>query len=173
MVLRLHVWGPALGLPSIDAESLAAITYLAYALPAPGSPEQEKQREPADKPWVLVATSPSAVPTRKWTNPNRLQAKRQGPLPSRAAHSHRRPAASLGRAYCPSSVPSSPPPMMITDVIHLVYLPAVVLSEPVPFISLSLSARHPWVVLKPPSNLKNLILLACPRIDAFFLLWTV
>lgn len=51
MALQLHVWGPAFGLPSIDAECLAAITYLAYAHPT--------------RPWELVATSPSAVPTRQ------------------------------------------------------------------------------------------------------------
>lgn len=51
MVLRLHVWGPAFGLASIDAECLATITYLAYAVPT--------------NEWELVATSPSAVPTRK------------------------------------------------------------------------------------------------------------
>lgn len=55
MVLRLHVWGPAFGLPSIDAECLATITYLAWALPT--------------SEWELVATSPSAVPTRKYTAP--------------------------------------------------------------------------------------------------------
>lgn len=49
MVLRLHVWGPAFGLPSIDAECLATITYLAWALPT--------------SEWELVATSPSGVPT--------------------------------------------------------------------------------------------------------------
>lgn len=52
MVLRLHVWGPAFGLASIDAECLATIAYLAYALPATAE-------------WELVATSPSGVPTRK------------------------------------------------------------------------------------------------------------
>lgn len=52
MVLRLHVLGPAFGLASIDAECLAAITYLAYAVP---------QTE-----YELVATSASAVPTREY-----------------------------------------------------------------------------------------------------------
>lgn len=51
MVLQLHVWGPAFGLASIDAECLAAIAYMAYAVPKPE--------------WELVATSPSAVPTRE------------------------------------------------------------------------------------------------------------
>lgn len=55
MVLRLHVWGPAFGLASIDAECLATITYLAYAVPRSG--------------WEIVATSPSGVPTRKSTAP--------------------------------------------------------------------------------------------------------
>ncbi|KAF3764600.1 Tom37/Metaxin-1 [Cryphonectria parasitica EP155] len=50
MVLQLHVWGPAFGLASVDAECLAAITYFAYAVPASA--------------WELVTSSPSAVPTR-------------------------------------------------------------------------------------------------------------
>ncbi|KAK2060321.1 hypothetical protein LY76DRAFT_416907 [Colletotrichum caudatum] len=33
-ILELHVWGPAFGLPSIDAECLAAIAYLHTALPS-------------------------------------------------------------------------------------------------------------------------------------------
>lgn len=51
MVLRLHVWGPAFGLASLDADCLATITYFAFAVPA--------------SEWELVATSPSAVPTRE------------------------------------------------------------------------------------------------------------
>jgi hypothetical protein len=31
--MELQVWGPAFGLPSGDAESLAAIAYLGYGLP--------------------------------------------------------------------------------------------------------------------------------------------
>ncbi|KAK3393834.1 Tom37 C-terminal domain-containing protein [Podospora didyma] len=49
MVLELHVWGPAFGLPSIDAECLAAIAYLA--------------RTTSRSEYRLVQTSPSAVPT--------------------------------------------------------------------------------------------------------------
>ncbi|POS78889.1 topogenesis of outer membrane beta barrel protein 37 [Diaporthe helianthi] len=49
VLFRLHVWGPAFGLASIDAESLATIAYLANAL-------QGDQ-------WEIVATSPSGVPT--------------------------------------------------------------------------------------------------------------
>lgn len=49
VLFRLHVWGPAFGLASIDAECLATITYLANAL-------QGDQ-------WEIVATSPSGVPT--------------------------------------------------------------------------------------------------------------
>lgn len=64
-LLRLHVWGPAFGLASIDAECLATITYLAYALPAARVPAREEKDVQNDKPWELVATSPSAVPTRK------------------------------------------------------------------------------------------------------------
>ncbi|KAL8382477.1 hypothetical protein RB595_006317 [Gaeumannomyces hyphopodioides] len=47
--LRLHVWGPAFGLASIDAECLAAIAYLEHVA---GTGDYE-----------LIATSPSAVPT--------------------------------------------------------------------------------------------------------------
>jgi hypothetical protein len=50
MVLQLHVWGPAFGLASIDAECLAAIAYLAQTL------------RPAE--YQLIQSSPSAVPTR-------------------------------------------------------------------------------------------------------------
>lgn len=51
MTLELHVWGPAFGLPSIDAECLATVTYFAQTLSA------------AD--YLLVQSSPSAVPPRK------------------------------------------------------------------------------------------------------------
>lgn len=50
MVLHLHVWGPAFGLPSIDAECLATIAYFAQTLD-----RSEYQ---------LIQSSPSAVPTR-------------------------------------------------------------------------------------------------------------
>ncbi|KAG7293439.1 hypothetical protein NEMBOFW57_003489 [Staphylotrichum longicolle] len=53
MVLQLHVWGPAFGLPSIDAECLAAIAYLAQTL------------GPSD--YQLIQSSPSAVPTQTTT----------------------------------------------------------------------------------------------------------
>lgn len=43
MVLELHVWGPAFGLPSIDPACLAAVAYLSRVL---GTREEE---------WVLVA----------------------------------------------------------------------------------------------------------------------
>ncbi|TPX22565.1 hypothetical protein DIZ76_014441 [Coccidioides immitis] len=61
MVLELHTWGPAFGLPSIDAQCLATIAYFALALPTNGSPE-----------WVLVPDSdPKIVPTNElpavWT----------------------------------------------------------------------------------------------------------
>ena len=51
MVLELHVWGPAFGLPSIDPQCLAAIALLKLSL-----------REDA---WVLVADHDPSV------NPNR------------------------------------------------------------------------------------------------------
>ncbi|CAI7618704.1 unnamed protein product [Penicillium manginii] len=50
MVLQLHVWGPAFGLPSIDAQCLAAIAYCSLALPKDS--------------WEVVASSdPSVSPT--------------------------------------------------------------------------------------------------------------
>ena len=53
MVLELHIWGPAFGLPSIDAQCLAAVAYLNQALPS-GE-------------WVLIASSdPSISPTSEW-----------------------------------------------------------------------------------------------------------
>jgi hypothetical protein len=33
MVLELHVWGPAFGLPSIDAECIATIAYCQRVVP--------------------------------------------------------------------------------------------------------------------------------------------
>ncbi|KAL8914291.1 MAG: hypothetical protein Q9172_007113 [Xanthocarpia lactea] len=51
-MLQLHVWGPAFGLPSIEAQCLAAIAYLSQVVP---------QRE-----WQLVASSdPTLSPTRE------------------------------------------------------------------------------------------------------------
>ncbi|CAK7269979.1 hypothetical protein SEPCBS119000_003852 [Sporothrix epigloea] len=47
MSFELHIWGPAFGLPSIDPECLAAVTYLSAAAPRDT--------------WTVVATSPSAV----------------------------------------------------------------------------------------------------------------
>ncbi|KAH6633980.1 Tom37 C-terminal domain-containing protein [Chaetomium sp. MPI-SDFR-AT-0129] len=49
MALQLHVWGPAFGLPSLDAECLAAIAYLTQSVAA------------AD--YQLIQSSPSAAPT--------------------------------------------------------------------------------------------------------------
>ncbi|ERS96461.1 hypothetical protein HMPREF1624_07373 [Sporothrix schenckii ATCC 58251] len=48
MPLELHIWGPAFGLPSIDAECLAAVAYLSVTLPR-GS-------------WTRLAASPSSIP---------------------------------------------------------------------------------------------------------------
>ncbi|EZF29241.1 hypothetical protein H109_07024 [Trichophyton interdigitale MR816] len=63
MVLELHVWGPAFGLPSIDPQCLATIAYFSLAI---GS-----NNGGSDK-WVLVADSdPGRVPTHElpalWT----------------------------------------------------------------------------------------------------------
>ncbi|TVY44220.1 Metaxin-like protein [Lachnellula occidentalis] len=61
MVLELHIWGPAFGLPSIDPHSLAAIAYLQQAVPR-GK-------------WQLIATSdPALSPT------NELPALRNGDI---------------------------------------------------------------------------------------------
>ncbi|KAK4129760.1 hypothetical protein N657DRAFT_588019 [Parathielavia appendiculata] len=49
MMLQLYVWGPAFGLPSLDAECLAAIAFLVQTL------------SPVD--YHLIQSSPSAVPT--------------------------------------------------------------------------------------------------------------
>jgi sorting and assembly machinery component 37 len=54
MVFELHVWGPAFGLPSIDPESLAAITYYQHALP-----NSEWVQ------WKVVASTPGSVPTQR------------------------------------------------------------------------------------------------------------
>jgi hypothetical protein len=47
MALELHVWGPALGLPSIDPDCIAAISYLAYAVP--------------HEDWTLTASNDAAL----------------------------------------------------------------------------------------------------------------
>ncbi|KAH8906015.1 hypothetical protein BR93DRAFT_723712 [Coniochaeta sp. PMI_546] len=51
MVLELHVWGSAFGLPSLDPECLAAVAYFTQAL--------DRSQ------WTVVRSSPSAVPTRR------------------------------------------------------------------------------------------------------------
>jgi sorting and assembly machinery component 37 len=61
MPLELHVWGPAFGLPSIDAECLAAIAYLRHCL--------------GDGEWVLVASSDTSVSPTSMFFPSQLQAK--------------------------------------------------------------------------------------------------
>lgn len=33
MVFELHIWGPAFGVPSIEAQSLATVLYLLQSLP--------------------------------------------------------------------------------------------------------------------------------------------
>lgn len=59
MVLELHIWGPAFGLPSIDPQCLATIAYFSLAL----SRNKNKNGDGADE-WVLVADSDTgAVPT--------------------------------------------------------------------------------------------------------------
>lgn len=54
-LLRLYVWGPAFGLPSLDAECLAVIAYF------------QQNVRPGD--YEIVASSPSAVPTSKYIYP--------------------------------------------------------------------------------------------------------
>jgi sorting and assembly machinery component 37 len=49
MVLELHIWGPAFGLPSIQAQSLATVIYLIHCLPT--------------SEWQLIPTSdPASLP---------------------------------------------------------------------------------------------------------------
>lgn len=49
-MLDLHVWGSAFGLPSIDAECLAVITYLHNAMPSSA--------------WRLIPSNdPSVIPS--------------------------------------------------------------------------------------------------------------
>lgn len=176
MVLRLHVWGPALGLPSIDAECLAAITYLAYALPAAGKPEQEKQHGSNDKPWGLVATSPSAVPTRKLTITTRT-----GPPSSRTPYQSRaRFTGAKRRHSAEPAVLSLSASQLPSHHIHrchsslVVYPPWSRPSQSNQRIGrypqqsrLSLGPSPPWLC----SNLSPTLFLispACPRLDTFF-----
>ena len=53
MVLQLHIWGPAFGLPSIDPECLATIAFISQVLDS--------------QTYTLVQSSPSAVPTSKYS----------------------------------------------------------------------------------------------------------
>ena len=53
MPLELHIWGPAFGLPSIDAECLACISYLRQC----GIEKDD---------WLLIPSSdPNVTPTRE------------------------------------------------------------------------------------------------------------
>lgn len=57
MALELHVWGPAFGLPSIDAECLAVISYFALAVPKT-LPNSSKEQ------WVIIPDAETTtVPT--------------------------------------------------------------------------------------------------------------
>ncbi|KAK2878154.1 hypothetical protein FQN49_001105 [Arthroderma sp. PD_2] len=63
MVLELHVWGPAFGLPSIDPQCLATIAYFSLAI---------GQKTGGSEEWVVIADSdPGNVPTHElpalWT----------------------------------------------------------------------------------------------------------
>ncbi|KAB5549887.1 hypothetical protein GE09DRAFT_1060288 [Coniochaeta sp. 2T2.1] len=78
MVLELHVWGPAFGLPSLDPECLAAIAYFTQALDR--------------SEWTIVRSSPSAVPTRRLpTLHNPLTSTWAPSLPSIIFHLHHHP----------------------------------------------------------------------------------
>ena len=70
MVLELHIWGPAFGLPSFDAQSLATIAYLIQCVPATE--------------WRLIASSdPSINPTSMiLSDATRLKLNRIGELPA-------------------------------------------------------------------------------------------
>lgn len=66
MVLELHVWGPAFGLPSIDAQCLATIAYFTQTVPKTE--------------WVLVASSdPAVCPTRQYKLSHKLSSQILGP----------------------------------------------------------------------------------------------
>jgi hypothetical protein len=54
MVLELHIWGPAFGLPSIDPECLAVVSYLGHTVPQGD--------------WTLIASNDATVsPDRMFT----------------------------------------------------------------------------------------------------------
>lgn len=73
MVLELHILGPAFGLPSIDAQCLAAVAYMQLAIGAPKSrpkadsqDSQDSSRAEEDNTgegveWVLVAEIDTGV----------------------------------------------------------------------------------------------------------------
>ena len=50
MVFELHVWGPAFGLPSIDAECIATIAFFNRTIPRPE--------------WILVANHDTSISPR-------------------------------------------------------------------------------------------------------------
>ncbi|KAB5578443.1 Tom37 C-terminal domain-containing protein [Coniochaeta sp. 2T2.1] len=78
MVLELHVWGPAFGLPSLDPECLATIAFFTQALDR--------------SEWTIVRSSPSAVPTRRLpTLHNPLTSTWTSSLPSIISHLHLHP----------------------------------------------------------------------------------
>ena len=62
MVLELHIWGPAFGLPSIDPYCLAAIAYLQQAVPR-GEWELIASSNPALSPTSMSPVSPINTPT--------------------------------------------------------------------------------------------------------------
>lgn len=57
MVLELHIWGPAFGLPSIDAQSLATVAYFVQCVPLSEwwlIPSSDPSISPAGMPLVQV-----------------------------------------------------------------------------------------------------------------------
>lgn len=63
MVLELHIWGPAFGLPSLDPQCLAAVAYFALTLRSQSSRDSDQNRAASGE-WVLIADSdPLMVPT--------------------------------------------------------------------------------------------------------------
>ncbi|KAK3329096.1 Tom37 C-terminal domain-containing protein [Apodospora peruviana] len=61
MVLEVHVWGPAFGLASIDAECLATVAYLKQTTtPTSNLPQAANKYD-----YRLIQSSPSAVPTNR------------------------------------------------------------------------------------------------------------
>jgi sorting and assembly machinery component 37 len=58
-MLELHIWGPAFGLPSIDAECIAAVAYLHHAAASP----TDWRLVPSNDPSGSADSTSSPLPT--------------------------------------------------------------------------------------------------------------